>query len=49
MSNIDVNSFIDYLGYVTDWFNVLLPRMRRYLYVNNGPIISVQVRFNPSL
>ena len=32
-----------YVRHVTDWFKQLLPRMRPLLYVNGGPIISVQV------
>jgi len=32
-----------YVRHVTDWFKQLLPRMRPLLYVNGGPIISVQI------
>ena len=31
------------MSFVTSWFNVLLPKIRPLLYVNGGPIISVQV------
>ncbi|XP_057709409.1 beta-galactosidase-1-like protein isoform X1 [Corythoichthys intestinalis] len=37
------SSDTDYLLAVTNWFAVLLPKMKRWLYVNGGNIISVQV------
>jgi len=33
----------DYLVEVHKWYNVLMPRMEKYLYGNGGPIIMVQV------
>lgn len=33
----------DYLAAVDQWMNVLLPKIRPFLYNNGGPIISVQV------
>lgn len=38
-----ISIVIVYLKYVKDWYSVLLPKMRPLLYVNGGPIISVQV------
>ncbi|UYV64046.1 GLB1L [Cordylochernes scorpioides] len=32
-----------YLQYVDRWFDILLPRIRPFLYENGGPIITVQV------
>ncbi|XP_028397866.1 beta-galactosidase-like [Dendronephthya gigantea] len=32
-----------YLSAVTSWMNVLLPKLKPYLYANGGPIIAVQV------
>ena len=32
-----------YLSAVTSWMNVLLPKLKPYLYANGGPIITVQV------
>ena len=32
-----------YLDYVDNWMNELLPRVKPYLYSNNGPVITVQV------
>ena len=32
-----------YIEYVTKWFNVLLPKIKPYLYKNGGPILMVQV------
>ena len=34
---------VEYLKYLTNWFRVLLPMMRKHLYSNGGPIISIQV------
>lgn len=33
----------DYLQAVSSWLAVLLPKMKPWLYVNGGNIISVQV------
>ncbi|XP_006859231.1 PREDICTED: beta-galactosidase [Chrysochloris asiatica] len=33
----------DYLAAVDKWLGVLLPKMKRFLYQNGGPIITVQV------
>ncbi|XP_072880344.1 beta-galactosidase [Hemitrygon akajei] len=33
----------DYLKYVDKWMSVLLPKVKKFLYQNNGPIITVQV------
>lgn len=33
----------DYLNYVDKWMHVLLPKIKQFLYHNNGPIIAVQV------
>lgn len=35
--------FADYLAAVDKWLAVLLPKMKRLLYQNGGPIITVQV------
>ena len=32
-----------YMSYVTEWMSVLLPLVKPFLYVNDGPIITVQV------
>ena len=32
-----------FLHYVDQWWGVLLPRVRKYLYQNGGPIILVQL------
>lgn len=32
-----------FLHEVELWFNVLLPKLRKYLYKNGGPILMVQV------
>lgn len=32
-----------YMKFVTNWFDVLLPKLYPYLYENGGPIIMVQV------
>ncbi|CAH8638785.1 unnamed protein product [Schistosoma guineensis] len=33
----------EYMKFVTMWFNVLLPSMKRFLYENGGPVIMVQL------
>ena len=35
--------FLAYLSAVTSWMNVLLPKLKPFLYANGGPIIAVQV------
>lgn len=32
-----------YIKYVEKWFSIILPRIKPYLYVNGGPVITVQV------
>ncbi|XP_065667292.1 beta-galactosidase isoform X2 [Hydra vulgaris] len=32
-----------YMKYVSNWFSILLPMIKQYLYKNGGPIIAVQV------
>lgn len=34
-----------YMNAVVRWFNVLLPKLVPYLYINGGSIITVQVMF----
>jgi len=33
----------NYIAAVNKWFNILLPKIKPYLYQNSGPIISVQI------
>lgn len=35
----------DYLQAVSNWLAVLLPKVKPWLYVNGGNIITVQVEF----
>lgn len=42
-TKLHVFSFLEYLQAVDKWFYVLLPKIKRWLYINNGNIISVQV------
>lgn len=37
--------FADFKNEVKMWFNVLLPKMEKYLYGKGGPIIMVQVKY----
>lgn len=32
-----------FMKHVEDWFDILLPKLRKYLYKNGGPVILVQI------
>ena len=32
-----------YLSYVDEWFDILLPKFKRFMYTNGGPIITAQI------
>ena len=34
----------DYMSHVTRWFNQMLPRVRPFLYENDGPVVMMQAR-----
>jgi hypothetical protein len=37
---------IEYVYFVSRWFDVLLPKVKPYLYENGGPIIMIQVKLS---
>lgn len=45
---LNLSCFADYLAVVDKWLGVILPKMKRLLYQNGGPIITVQVTMEMS-